>query len=315
MFTASGHARDSARGAGLFRAASHARSASGQASLVLRHLRRIVLTVLLGGLLGATLVRLGPGFGVDQRELDQRLNVQSQEAVRSEHAAENNIALFYWRYLAGLAHGDLGFSRSLNRPVSQLLKERLPLTLGSLAYGVLGGLAVGFALALATVWWRLPASGFLSAVLSGVCLAIPAAVIALVFLWLGAPGRWAIALVVFPHVYRYAKNLLVSSYQLPHVLAAQAKGLSSARVLFAHVVLPAAPQLAALAGISVSLAFGASIPIEVISDTPGVGQLAWRAALDRDLPLLVNITVLVALMTLVVNTLADLALASPKAAE
>ena len=61
-------------------------------------------------------------------------------------------------------------------------------------------------------------------------------------------------------------------------------------ILFAHVFAPSAPQLAALAGISVSLAFGASIPIEVISDTPGVGQLAWKAAMDRDLPLLVNIT-------------------------
>jgi ABC-type dipeptide/oligopeptide/nickel transport system permease component len=47
----------------------------------------------------------------------------------------------------------------------------------------------------------------------------------------------------------------------------------------------------------------------VLCDTPGVGQLAWKAALDRDLPLLVNITVLVTLMTLVVNACADLALA------
>jgi ABC-type dipeptide/oligopeptide/nickel transport system permease component len=145
--------------------------------------------------------------------------------------------------------------------------------------------------------------------LSGLSLALPAALIALIFLWMGAGGRWAIALVVFPHVYRYAKNLLVSTYQAPHVLAAQAKGLSSGRVMFAHVFTPALPQLAALTGISVSLAFGASIPIEVICDTPGVGQLAWKAALDRDLPLLVNITVLVTLMTLVVNACADLALA------
>jgi len=57
----------------------------------------------------------------------------------------------------------------------------------------------------------------------------------LIFLWMGAGGRWAIALVVFPHVYRYAKNLLVAAYQAPHVLAAEAKGLSPARVLFAHV--------------------------------------------------------------------------------
>ncbi|HEV2690933.1 MAG TPA: ABC transporter permease [Bryobacteraceae bacterium] len=276
--------------------------------------RRILLTALLGGLLGATLVRLGPGFGVDERALDSRLSVESQQAIRAEHAADNNIGLFYLRYLTGMLRGDLGFSRSLNRPVSELLQERLPVTLGSLAYGVLGGVAIGFGLALLTVWWRAPGSDFLPAVLSGLCLALPAAVIALIFLWLGTGGRWAIALVVFPHVYRYAKNLLVATCQSPHVVAAEARGLSRGRVMWAHVFAPAGPQLAALAGISVSLAFGASIPIEVICDTPGVGQLAWKAAMDRDLPLLVNITVLVALMTLVANSLADLALAAWKPA-
>lgn len=277
--------------------------------MLLRQARRILLTALVGGLLGATLVRLGPGFGVDEREFDARLNAQSQQAIRAERARDNNVALFYGRYLSGLVQGDLGFSRSLNRPVSELLKERLPLTLGSLAYGVVGGMSIGLVLALASVWWHAPGSDLVPAVLSGLSLALPAALIALVFLWMGAGGRWAIALVVFPHVYRYAKNLLVAAYHAPHVLAAEAKGLSPARVLFAHVFTPAAPQLAALAGISVSLAFGASIPIEVICDTPGVGQLAWKAALDRDLPLLVNITVLVTLMTLVVNACADVALA------
>jgi peptide/nickel transport system permease protein len=279
-------------------------------SILLRQLRRILVTLLLGGLLGATLVRLGPGFGVDERELDSRLSADSLQAVRSERAADNNVALFYWRYLSGLAHGDFGFSRTLNRPVSELLRERLPLTLESLAYGVLGGILTGLALALATVAWRAPGANFIAAALSGVCLALPAAVIALVFLWIGAPGRWAIALAVFPHVYRYAKNLLVATYNSPHVLAAQARGVSPIRVLLAHVFTPAAPQLAALAGISVSLAFGAAIPIEVITDTPGVGQLAWKAAMDRDLPLLVNVTVLVALLTLAANSLADLALAA-----
>jgi peptide/nickel transport system permease protein len=277
--------------------------------MLLRQTRRILITALVGGLLGATLVRLGPGFGVDEREFDPRLNAQSIQAIRAERASDNNIALFYGRYLSGLVRGDLGFSRSLNRPVSELLKERLRLTLGSLAYGVLGGMSIGLILATASVWWHTPGSDILPALLSGLSLALPAALIALIFLWMGAGGRWAIALVVFPHVYRYAKNLLVATYQAPHVLAAQAKGLSSGRVMFAHVFTPALPQLAALAGISVSLAFGASIPIEVICDTPGVGQLAWKAALDRDLPLLVNITVLVTLMTLVVNACADLALA------
>src|SRR5690349_14161114 len=109
-------------------------------SSLLQPARRILLTALLGGLLGATLVRVSPGFGVDEREMDSRLNAESRLAMRAEHAADKNIVAFYLRYLGGLAHGDLGFSRSLNRPVSELLKERLPLTLMSLAYGVLGGL-------------------------------------------------------------------------------------------------------------------------------------------------------------------------------
>jgi peptide/nickel transport system permease protein len=285
-------------------------------SLLLRPARRILLTVLLGGLLGATLVRMGPGFGVDERELDSRFSADSQQAIRAERAKDNNIALFYVRYIAGFVRGDFGFSRSLNRPVAELLRQRLPLTLESLGMGVFGGASLGLLLALLTVWWRAPGADFVPAVLSGLCLAAPAAVIALVLLWMGPwigqASRWAIVLVVFPHVYRYAKNQLIATSQSPHVAAAEARGLSSWRVLWAHVFTPAAPQLAALAGISVSLAFGASIPIEVICDSPGVGQLAWRAAMDRDLPLLVTITVLVALMTLVVNSAADLALASWK---
>ena len=63
--------------------------------------------------------------------------------------------------------------------------------------------------------------------------------------------------------------------------------------------------LVALAGVSVTLAFTASIPIEVICDSPGVGQLAWLAAMGRDLPLLVNITLIVTGITLAANSISD----------
>ena len=278
--------------------------------LALRQVRRILLTALIGGLLGATLVRLSPGFGVDERELDSRLSQESKDAIRLQHAGERNLAVFYVTYLSGIVRGDFGFSKTLNRPVSELLKERLPLTLTSLAYGVAGGLLGGVALALLTLALRSRTLDAVSSVLSGLCLSVPAAVIALLFFWMGAPGRWAIALAVFPHIYRYARNLLLDASQRPHVIAAQARGVSRARILFAHTVAPVLPQIAALGGISVSLAFGAAIPIEVICDTPGIGQLAWQAALARDLPLLVTITVLVAVLTVTVNSLAETAIVS-----
>ena len=63
--------------------------------------------------------------------------------------------------------------------------------------------------------------------------------------------------------------------------------------------------LLALAGVSVSISFGAAIPVEALCDLPGVGQLAWKAAMARDLPLLVTIAFLVIAMTQISNTVAD----------
>jgi peptide/nickel transport system permease protein len=273
----------------------------------LRHLSIIVVTVLLGGLLGATLVRTAPGFGVDERELDSRLREDSLRALRESRAEENNILRFYIHYLTGLLRGDLGSSRSLGRPVAELLAERIPVTFRSVGLGLAGGWLLGFLLALPMAVSRLPGYDFLSAVASGVFLCLPSAVLALLLLFLGGPPLLAIALVVFSRVFRYVRNLLLESCTLPHVVAAKARGLGRTRVLMWHVLPSAGPQILALAGVSVSIAFGASIPIEVICDSPGIGQLAWQAALGRDLPLLINLTVLVTVMTLLANSFSDLA--------
>jgi ABC-type dipeptide/oligopeptide/nickel transport system permease component len=272
--------------------------------------RRILLLALLGGLLAATMVRLSPGFGTDEQDLSLALSDRSREALRAERMADANIGSFYFHYLAGLPRGNLGFSRTLNRPIAELLEERLPETLRSVAYGMAGGIACGLALAILTVFWRARAGDILAGAGSGLFLSVPAAVLALLFLWTGANGKWAIVLLVFPHVYRYAKNLLVENMASAHVLAARARGVSRTRILFAHVIRPVGPQLFAVAGVSASLAFGVSIPVEVICDVPGIGQLVWKAALGRDMPLLVTITILVCLMTMVVNAAADLFIAA-----
>jgi peptide/nickel transport system permease protein len=277
---------------------------------IARHASTILITVLLGGLLGATLLRFAPGFGVDERELDPRLSSDTVRALRESHATERNVLAFYARYLGGLFRGDLGVSRSLQRPVAELLGERIPVTLRLVGFGLLAGWILGLALALPGAVSNKPAYDLLPGFLSGSLLSLPSAVVALLFLFIGGPGPLAIALVIAPKVYRYSRNLFAQASALPHVLAAKAKGLSRARILLWHVLPTAAPQVLALAGVSVSIAFGASIPIEVICDFPGIGQLAWQAALARDLPLLVNLTMLVTVVTLVANSASDLAVAA-----
>jgi len=121
--------------------------------------------------------------------------------------------------------------------------------------------------------------------------------------------------IVFPKIFHYARNLLARAAALPHVLTARSKGAGGARILLRHVLPVAAPQLLALAGVSVSLAFAAAIPVEALCDLPGIGQLAWQAAMGRDLPLLVNLTMIVTLVTLMANSAADLAARRPKAGE
>jgi peptide/nickel transport system permease protein len=269
------------------------------------HALALLATVLLGGLFSATLVRLAPGFDVDERELDPHLNAQSLQALHNARHQGQNVLQFYFSYMKRAAHGDLGTSLALGQPVRTLLRDRAPLTLRLLAVGL--GLAwmLTLTLALSAAWLRLSVYDTLTTVVSGTFLCLPAAVLALLSVLWNVPGSLAISLIVFPHTYRYARNLLVKAYSRPHIITARAKGLGEARILFWHVVPVVTPQLLAVAGVSVSLAVGAAIPVEALCGLAGIGQLAWQAALARDLPLLVNITILVTLVTLLANSGAD----------
>ncbi len=270
-----------------------------------RKLGVIAAIALLGGLLSATLVRLAPGFDSDERELDPSLNAESIRALRQSRAAEHNILGFYARYLRGAIHGDLGTSHALAQPVGTLLRERWPVTVRVAGVGLLLAWLLASSLAFTACLWRHPAYEIFGIAASGAFLCIPAAVLALFSVILNAPGYLAIALIVFPKIYRYSRNLLAKAYALPHITAARARGLGELRILTRHVLPVAGPQMIALAGITVSIALGACIPVESLCGLPGIGQLAWQAALSRDLPLLVNLTVLVTLVTLLANSAAD----------
>jgi peptide/nickel transport system permease protein len=265
---------------------------------------KVLIVVLLGGLFGATLVRLAPGFGVDEQELDTRLSNQSIQMLRAQQPP-GTLTSFYFHYLGRLLHGDLGTSRTLQQPVSLLLAERLPETMKSVGLGLMLGWSLGLSLAIATVLSRAWFVDAFASLLAAILLCLPAAVLALLFVLAQAPARLILGLVVFPKIYRYSRNLLARSSALPHVLTARAKGLGNVRILLWHILPTAAPQLLALAGVSVSLAFTAAIPVEALCDLPGIGQLAWKAALGRDIALLVNLTMIVTLVTLLSNSASE----------
>ena len=272
---------------------------------LLRRLLALMLLTLAGGFLAAMLIRYSPGFGVDERELDPRLSQTNVEWIRSQRNHESNLLRYYGEYLRAAVHGDFGDSESLHRPISQLLTERFLVTLRSVSLAVL--IAWSAAFALATLSWLLGGwlFGLSCTLLSGFLLSLPAAVIALFFVYLRAPVFLAIAVVLFPKLFRFIHNLLSHASEQPHVLAAKARGVGKSQIFLRHILAPAAATLVALLGTSTSMGFGSAVPIEALTDSAGIGQLAWFAAMNRDLPLIMNLTLVVTLITVACNSLAD----------
>jgi peptide/nickel transport system permease protein len=268
---------------------------------------RVVAVMLMASFAGAMLMRIAPGFSSDDQELNSGLSAQSIQTIRRAHLMDADILHFYTRYVASLIRGDLGTSRSLNQPVKDLLRERLPITLVNLSFALAVGWLLGLALAIAAQLWESRGLSFLANGLSGTFISTPAAALALVFLLLRWPPAFAAALLVFPKIYRYAQNLLLQSSEMPHVLTARAKGAGPWRVLAWHIAPIAVPQMIALVGVSISIGIGVLLPIEVVSDVAGIGQLAWHAAQARDLPLLVNLTMVVTFVTVCATLISDVA--------
>jgi peptide/nickel transport system permease protein len=273
--------------------------------MLLRSIGSLTAILIVGGLSAAALVRVAPGFGTDERLLNPQLSTDSIQALTRARAEQSNTVAYCVHYLRGLLRGDLGTSMSLGRPVRELLGERAGASVRSAG----AGLGLGWFTALSVVLWletlRRPWPDQAVASAAGVLLCVPAALVAVGCFYFGGTPAVAIAAILFPRIYRYLRSVMRQAVGAPHVLAAQAFGESRWCVVLLHVLVPVLPELLALAGISVSMAIGATIPVEALCDSPGVGQLVWQAALARDLPVIVNVTLLITALTAAANIAAD----------
>lgn len=265
-----------------------------------------VMTVALGGFLSATLARYAPGFGADERLLDARLSRESAESIRQERPEERAVVSYYVGALRRMLRGDLGTSRTLQRPVKELLAERSLVTLRLVAAGLASAWTAALVLVLAA-WLAGRSSLDLAFLLgSGALLCLPVGAVALLLVLANAPAFLAVALVVFPKFYRYLRNLVRTAESMPHVVGARAQGIREGRLLLRHIVPVIRRELLALGGVSIGVAVGASIPVEALCGTGGLGQLAWQSALGRDLPVLISVSELVIACTVLANSGADL---------
>ncbi len=253
----------------------------------------IVLLVLFGA---TVLVRFAPGYLSDAREMDTRYAGAARAELSAEAVRSHSLAHLLDTEVRGWARGDAGLSRQYGVPVSSLLAPRLAVTGGLL----LRSLPLAWALALsaslfsssirnrsAAMLWQTPAA---------LLLAVPTAAMATICLLAGSGGPVLVmALLLAARDFKFLHHALRKAWLDPHLLHARAQGLRAHRLVAAHIVPSLAPQLAALASLSMVTALSALVPVEVIFNVPGLGELAWNAALNRDLPVLLAVTMIMAL--------------------
>ena len=259
----------------------------------------IILLVIAGSTI---LVRFAPGYLSDAREMDAHYG----DAVRAELSAEaersGSIPHLLSVELRGWMRGDGGISRQYEVPVSELILPRLSVTGGLM----LRSLVLAWALALCasllssavrkpSMLWQAPAA---------LLLAIPTAAMATLCLLVGYGGPVLVmALLLAARDFKFLHQALRKAWLDPHVLQARAQGVKTHRLVLGYILPSIGPQLSALASLSIVTALSALVPVEVIFNVPGLGQLAWNAALNRDLPVLLSATIVMALAV----TLAGLA--------
>jgi peptide/nickel transport system permease protein len=266
-----------------------------------------VAAILLVAAAAMVLVRYGPGFETDERELDPTLSAETRAALHNQRLAEGQLIHFTRNLLSGALHGDFGESKALGVPVRELIADRGPATLRILLIGSASAWIAGLAWAFALTLIRLPLLSGASTLASACLLCLPTAAIAALMLYANWPAEAVLAVALVPKILQVARGLVVEALDGNEVLGARARGLSSARILGWYVLPRIAAPIAAWLAATAGLAIGAIVPIEVICDVPGLGQLAWKAALARDLPVLVVLTLMVAILIQLSNGASALA--------
>ncbi len=273
----------------------------------------------------------GPAFSI----LGLKATAQSVAAVNKALGLSvplwQQYAIWWWHLL----HGDLGFSYLLHRPVGELLLsyERNTIVMYGLAILLSAAMAIGLGMAHG-VLYRRPAGTLLS-LLELTLYAMPSfflgAIMVLIFAtslgWLPPGGLvdlrletptigsylrhlilpvTTIALITMAGQARYFAQAVHEELGRDYVRTAVSKGATSRQVLFGHVLRNALRPLVTLLGISFPYVFAGGVVVETVFSYPGLGWLLWRSALLQDYPVLIAIVLLIGVLTIIGNLLADL---------
>ncbi len=268
------------------------------------------------------LMHIVPGGPFDR---ERRLPPEVMANIAAKYHLDEPWLSQYFRYLKGIAQGDLGPSyKYIDRSVQEVVRDTLPtsILLGFLA--LLFSLAVSFPLGICAAYFR---NGWLDRscmFIATLGISLPHFILGALLIWFFSlslgwfqAGRWdQMSSVVLPTVTLGAAPAAYLSYLVRSTLletlgedfirTARAKGIKESLVLFKHALANSLiPTLTVLGPLTAALLTG-SFVVEYVFAIPGMGRFFITAVTDRDYPLIMGVTLVYTGLLVSANLLVDL---------
>ncbi|BCX03476.1 MAG: glutathione ABC transporter permease [Candidatus Roseilinea sp.] len=293
---------------------------------LVRRVLWILITLFCVSVITFTLVLSAPGDPA-RALAGSRADELVLNQIREQYGLDQPIYIQYARYMQRLLGGDLGYSYAYNRPVAEELSEKLRPT-ALLAFSIIAvALLIGIPLGVFTAQRSQSKIGQAVNILGLTTISIPAFVFGLLLIYvLGYSLRWfpiggygtinhlvlPTLTVAIPWSVWYANILRTNLLSLTHidfVRTAHAKGLQKWAVTFRHMLPNALVPVVTMVSMDLAALLTGLAIVEYVFNWPGVGWMAVRAALSRDIPVVMAAVLLGGLFIGLGNLVADLLVA------
>jgi peptide/nickel transport system permease protein len=286
------------------------------------------------------LLQVSPGDATD-RFFTPETPPEVREMIMVKWGLDQPVHVQYGRMLGNLSTGDFGISIAQERPVFDIIAEKLPNTLllsaVTMSVVIVTGLSLGIAQAIrqyslfdnmgsvvslffysmpsfwlalmlillfAVHWQWLPASGMVDAVMHDYMSPSEQLVDRIKHLILPGLG---LGVASSAGMARYMRSSMLEVVRQDYIRTARAKGLSERQVILKHAVRNALLPIVTLIGLSLPFLFSGSVLIEYVFAWPGMGRVIVEAIFTQDTPLIVACFFVFTLLVVAGNLLADIA--------
>lgn len=295
-------------------------------------LLRLIATLLAITFLTFAMVALLPGDPVDTILGTGPRTPEQVANIRSDLNLDDPFVIRYASWLGDALTGDLGDSYITDQPVAETISQRVPVTAQLAIMAILIAVMVAIPVGVLGAYKQSKWQDSTSSAAVQVALSIPNFIVGIFLIWLFAvqwnllpASNWnrisdgiganlqtalmpslALALGTAAVFSRLVRSDMIGTLQENYILSARAKGLSDRYILFRHALRPSSLSLMTIVGISFGALLGGTVVIETLFAIPGLGFSLINAINGRDIILIQGITVFIAVMFILINTVVDL---------